>query len=133
MAHMTCIRATNKPVGSICTACNGSSSAAAAAAVAAARLAPAGYISSSSGSSSRNLPRVSGYVGDLLTLLQPEVVLGVGEEALLPVLQDLEDQQLLPSREVRLSSANTGSGFKVYVEAGDAAKLAALRHVGCVG
>jgi hypothetical protein len=98
MAHMSCIQTTAKPLHAICTACNGSSSAAAAAA----RLAPAGSagLNSNSSSSSR---AVSGLVRDLLDLLQPEDSLGVTEEELLPVLQQLEQQQLLPSREVLVS------------------------------
>uniref|UniRef100_A0A383WEU8 RING-type domain-containing protein n=1 Tax=Tetradesmus obliquus TaxID=3088 RepID=A0A383WEU8_TETOB len=176
MAHYSCIQATDKPLASICTACNGSSSSSSAAAgqeasrLAASRLPPAvaklasfgsssssraatkerffaGFAaaefaaarnptpaggSSSSSSSSRaaakerffaglaaevaaarnpvpaggsssssSSSRVSGYVRDLLDLLQPESAMNLGEGELLPLLQELEGQALLPAREVR--------------------------------
>ncbi|WIA44124.1 hypothetical protein OEZ86_010466 [Tetradesmus obliquus] len=117
MAHYSCIQATDKPLASICTACNGGSSSSSssraaakerffaglAAEVAAARNpAPAGGGNSSSSSSSSSSSRVSGYVRDLLDLLQPQSAMGLGEGELLPLLQELEGQQLLPAREVRV-------------------------------
>ncbi|WIA23632.1 hypothetical protein OEZ85_000337 [Tetradesmus obliquus] len=53
------------------------------------------------GSSSSSSSRVSGYVRDLLDLLQPESAMNLGEGELLPLLQELEGQALLPAREVR--------------------------------
>uniref|UniRef100_A0A383W270 Uncharacterized protein n=1 Tax=Tetradesmus obliquus TaxID=3088 RepID=A0A383W270_TETOB len=73
-----------------------------AAAAAAARLAPAGLTSSSSAT-------VSGAILGLLSRLQPEASMGLGEREMLPFLQDLEDQGLLPSLEVQLLSQTEAS------------------------
>ncbi|KAF6259803.1 hypothetical protein COO60DRAFT_1269829 [Scenedesmus sp. NREL 46B-D3] len=111
MAHATGIKRTAKPLHSICTTCSGSagsSSAAAAAAAAAFTLPPAGLTNNSSGSSSSSTP-LSDLIRDLLDQIQPAALLGLSKAELLPIPQELEQQQLLQPREVRVSELHGGN------------------------
>lgn len=122
MAHLSCIRNTTQPLDNICTVCNSAGRHAATARLQATNRSQAASSDSIGGTrkaqttagaaravatagsrpgSSSQRP-VSALIRDLLDLMGPEATSGEDAGAL-DMMQELEEEELLPRREVRVS------------------------------